>query len=54
MGNRGISGEGGMSVTEIGFLDSLLAAATPEAESGQDRHDARLKQRRASADLDQL
>ena len=38
-----------MSVTEIGFLDSLLAAATPDAESEQDRHNARLKKRRASA-----
>ena len=38
-----------MSVTEIGFLDSLLAAATPDAESEQDRHDARLKTRRALA-----
>jgi Fe-S cluster assembly protein SufD len=38
-----------MSVTEIGFLDSLLAAATPDAESEQNRHDARLKTRRALA-----
>jgi len=49
MGNTGISGEGRMSETEIGFLDSLLAAATPDAESEQDRHNARLKKRRASA-----
>jgi len=35
-----------MSETEIGFLDSLLAAATPDAESEQDRHNARLKKRR--------
>ena len=38
-----------MSATETGFLDSLLAAATPEAESKPDGHDARLKKRRASA-----
>jgi Fe-S cluster assembly protein SufD len=38
-----------MSETEIGFLDSLLAATTPDAESEQGRHNARLKKRRASA-----
>ena len=49
MGNTGVSGESGMSVTEIGFLDSLLAAATPDAQSQQDSHNVRLKKQRASA-----